>query len=214
MESEIHSLERQLDRLDDRPEGTVRLSTPDGLGSVVLAPRLTAFREEHPGIELLLAAESPVVNLVQREADVAVRVTRSTQRELLVRRIARIGFLPWATGEYLSRRDGRRALREDDDLVVHDSPGDSPETRWLLSHVPRGRVRFQSPSPLGVEAAVAGGVGVGMVPVYLGRRAGLLALGSGPVVHRDVFLVIHRAMSRLRRIRAVCAFVEQALAAM
>ena len=138
VESEIHSLERQLDRLDDRPEGTVRLSTPDGLGSVVLAPRLTAFREEHPGIELLLAAESPVVNLVQREADVAVRVTRSTQRELLVRRIARIGFLPWATGEYLSRRDGRRALREDDDLVVHDSPGDSPETRWLLSHVPRG----------------------------------------------------------------------------
>jgi len=214
VESEIHSLERQLDRLDDRPEGTVRLSTPDGLGSVVLAPRLTAFREEHPGIELLLAAESPVVNLVQREADVAVRVTRSTQRELLVRRIARIGFLPWATGEYLSRRDGRRALREDDDLVVHDSPGDSPETRWLLSHVPRGRVRFQSPSPLGVEAAVAGGVGVGMLPVYLGRRAGLLALGSGPVVHRDVFLVIHRAMSRLRRIRAVCAFVEQALAAM
>ena len=214
VESEIHSLERQLDRLDDRPEGTVRLSTPDGLGSVVLAPRLTAFREEHPGIELLLAAESPVVNLVQREADVAVRVTRSTQRELLVRRIARIGFLPWATGEYLSRRDGRRALREDDDLVVHDSPGDSPETRWLLSHVPRGRVRFQSPSPLGVEAAVAGGVGVGMLPVYLGRRAGLLALGSGPVVHRDVFLVIHRAMSRLRRIRAVCTFVEQALAAM
>ena len=77
-----------------------------------------------------------------------------------------------------------------------------------------GRVRFQSPSPLGVEAAVAGGVGVGMLPVYLGRRAGLLALGSGPVVHRDVFLVIHRAMSRLRRIRAVCTFVEQALAAM
>jgi hypothetical protein len=36
---------------------------------------------------------------------------------------------------------------------------------------------------------------------------------SPPVVTRDVFLVIHRAMSRLRRIRAVCTFVEQAVAA-
>jgi len=213
VESEIHSLERQLDRLDDRPEGTVRLSAPDGLGSVVIAPRLGAFREEHPGIELLLAAESPVVNLVQREADVAVRLVRSTQRELLVRRIARVGFLPYATGEYLARRDSRRALREDDDLVVHDNPGDSPETRWILAQTPRGRVRFQSPSPLGVEAAVAGGVGVGMLPVYLGRRSGLIALTSEPVVTRDVFLVIHRGMSRLRRIRAVCSFVQQAVAA-
>ena len=49
---------------------------------------------------------------------------------------------------------------------------------------------------------------------YALTSAGLLALGSGPVVHRDVFLVIHRAMSRLRRIRAVCAFVEQALSSM
>lgn len=213
VESEIHALERQLDKLDDRPEGTVRLSAPDGLGSMVIAPRLAAFREEHPGIELLLAAENPVVNLVQREADVAVRVVRSTQQELLVRRITRVGFFPYATAEYLARRDGRRALREDDDLVVHDNAGDSPETRWLLARTPRGRVRFQSPSPLGVEAAVAGSVGVGMLPLYLGRRSGLLALTPGPVVTRDVFLVIHRAMSRLRRIRAVCAFVEQAVAA-
>jgi molybdate transport repressor ModE-like protein len=214
VEAEIHTLERQLDRLDDRPEGTVRLSAPDGLGSVVIAARLAAFREEHPGIELLLAAESPVVNLVQREADVAVRVVRSTQRELLVRRIARVGFLPYATADYLTRRDGRRELRDDDDLVVHDNAGDSPETRWLLARVPRGRVRFQSPSPLGVEAAVAGGAGVGMLPGYLGRRSGLLALAPGPVVTRDVFLVIHRAMARLRRIRAVCGLVEQAVAGM
>ena len=70
------------------------------------------------------------------------------------------------------------------------------------------------PAAEGVEAAVAGGAGVGMLPIYLGRRSGLLALAPGPVVSRDVFLVIHRAMARLRRIRAVCGLVEQALAGM
>lgn len=211
VEAELRALEQQLDRLDDRPEGAVRLSAPDGLGTVVLAPRLWRFREENPGIELLLAAENPVVNLVAREADVAVRVVRSTQRELLVRRIARLGFLPYATADYLARRDGRRAVREDDDLVVHDNPGDSPETRWLLSRAPRGRTRVQARSTLGVEAAVAGGAGVGMLPAFLGSRTGLLALTQVPPVTRDVFLVIHRAVARLRRVRAVCSFIEQAI---
>src|SRR5689334_11977084 len=73
IEREVHAIAREVDRLDERPHGSVRLSAPEGVGLAVIAPRLAAFRREHPGLELLLVAESPVVNLSRREADLALR---------------------------------------------------------------------------------------------------------------------------------------------
>ena len=58
VEREVLAALRALDRLDARPTGAVRLTAPEGLGIAVIAPHLESFRREHPGIDLVLVAES------------------------------------------------------------------------------------------------------------------------------------------------------------
>src|SRR6185369_1772368 len=50
IERAVHAIAREVDRLDERPHGSVRLSAPEGVGLAVIAPRLAAFRREHPGL--------------------------------------------------------------------------------------------------------------------------------------------------------------------
>jgi DNA-binding transcriptional LysR family regulator len=211
VEQEIQALQLQLDRLNDRAGGSVRLSVPDGFGVALLAPRLWEFHRDNPGVELVLMMETSVVNLVRREADLAVRFVRPTQHELVVRRIARIGFGPYASDTYLSRRPRRAGFAPEEDVVLYDTAGQSPEGEWLLAHLPRARVRIRVRSPLVVQAAAVAGAGVGMLSTYLGAHPALKPLLATPPVMRDAFLVVHRSLARVERIRAVSDFVLRCL---
>ena len=208
MEREVHAVAREADRLDERPQGAVRLTAPEGLGIAVLAPRLQAFRRDHPGIDLLLVAEHPVVNLSRREADLALRFVRPRERDLVVRRVASVPFAAHASPSYL--RDRPRApgtLLEDDDLVLlHEDLERSPESAWLRARVPRGRVRVRVRTTLALAAAVAAGAGVGVLPEYLGDTPGLERLDGADALARDLYLVLPRALRATARVRLAARF--------
>jgi DNA-binding transcriptional LysR family regulator len=212
LEREIHALASEMDHAGSRPEGSVRLSAPEGLGLALLAPRLAAFRREHPAVELLLVAESPVVNLSRREADVALRFVRPTQRELVIRRVATVPFGLYASARYLKEHP-RAADGSPDDLVaLHESMDEGPESVWLRTRFPAVPVRVRVRSTLAVQAAVLAGAGAGMLPDYLADLSSLRALGP-PAVQRDLYLVFHRALRASERVRIVGRFVAEAVSA-
>jgi DNA-binding transcriptional LysR family regulator len=215
VERDVLAALRALDRLDARPTGAVRLTVPEGLGIAVIAPRLQAFRREHPGIDLVLAAESTVVNLSRREADVALRFVRPRQRELVMRRLAAVPFAPYASARYLRahpRASGAGLLAGDELVALHESMGGSPEAAWLRANAPQLRVRVRVLSTLALRAALLAGAGVGLLPDYLGAHPELRQLGGGAVLHRDLFLVHHRALRGAERVRLVAAFVADCVA--
>jgi DNA-binding transcriptional LysR family regulator len=214
MEREVLSARRDLDRLDERPRGSVRLSAPEGLGLALLAPALGAFARQHPGIDLVLAAESAVANLSRREADLALRFVRPRQRDLVMRRLASVPFSPYASPRYLKehpREAGASLLPGDDLVALHESMDASPEGSWLQAHAPRQRVRVRVHASLALREALLAGAGVGILPDYLGEHPGLRRIGSGPILHRDLFLVFHRALRNAERLRIVSRFVLECL---
>jgi DNA-binding transcriptional LysR family regulator len=210
-ERELLGFFREVDGVDRRAEGTVRLTAPEGLGLAVFAPRLPAFRAAHPGVRLLLSAESPVLDLARREADVAVRFVRPVQRELRVRRLCTIPFHAWASRAYLEARPrrGLAVAEEDDRVALHEQASAGPEVAWARERPSQVRVQVRSPFALG--AAVAAGAGVGVLAPYLGRFFGLQRLSGGPQLERDLFLVLHRSQRASARVRAVVAWVEECL---
>jgi DNA-binding transcriptional LysR family regulator len=214
MEREADAIARDVDRLDERPQGAVRVSAPEGLGLFVLAPRLPAFRRANPGIDLLLASEAPVVDLIRREADLAVRFVRPRQHELVVRRLARVPFEPYAARAYLAERPrAGDALLGDDDLVdYHEDLSGSPESAWLKRRAPEGLVRVRVRTPLAVREAIAAGAGVGMLAPYLAADPALRKLAADAPLVRDLFLVYHRALRRTARVQIVARFVAECLA--
>jgi DNA-binding transcriptional LysR family regulator len=206
----ILAAQRAVDRLDARPLGAVRLTAPEGLGLLVVAPRLEAFRREHPGIDLVLVAESNVANLSRREADLALRFVRPRQRELVMRRLATVPFAPYASPRYLRGRprDAGAAIVAGDELVaLHESLESSPDSAWLRAHAPQQRVRVRVHTQLALRAALLAGAGVGILPDYLGDVPGLRRLGTGPALERDLFLVYHRALRSAERVQIVARFV-------
>ena len=215
IEREVHAIAREVDRLDERPHGSVRLSAPEGVGLAVIAPRLAAFRREHPGLELLLVAESQVVNLSRREADLALRFVRPRQRDLVVRRVARVPFAAYAAAAYLRERprEGGALLAEGEDVVaLHEALAEQPEARWLRAQLPSGRVRVRVRNTLALAAAVKAGAGVGVLPAYLADDPALVPLRApAPPLVRDVYLVFHRALRGTARVRLASRFAAECM---
>jgi DNA-binding transcriptional LysR family regulator len=213
MEREAEAVAREVDRLDERPQGAVRVSAPEGLGLTRIVPRLAEFRRSHPVIDLVLVGEAGVVDLTRREADLAVRFVRPRQHELVVRRVGSVAFAPYASAAYLAARPRPGdALRADDDVVAyHEEQAGWPESAWLRRHLPQGAARVRVRTPLAVRAAVAAGGGVGLLAPYLAEGAGLRQLGGAPPLVRDLFLVYHRALRRTARVQVVSRFLLECL---
>src|SRR5215468_2552495 len=84
LETGIGRALRELPRPGAAVTGTVRVSAGDGFADAIVAAA-AACAAKHPGIQFELALEDRVVNLVRREADVAVRTIHAGETSLVYR---------------------------------------------------------------------------------------------------------------------------------
>ena len=78
-------------------EGTVRITASTIVAHYILPAMLRPIRQEFPAIALELVASDSAENLLLREADIAVRMFRPTQLELIAKKI---GELPMVATEH------------------------------------------------------------------------------------------------------------------
>ena len=96
---------RRAAALDDvEVRGPIRLTAPEIMAQEVLPPMLTAFAERHPAVEFEVVASNNALNLLTREADIAVRTMRPTQQALLARRVGKVHVSLYAHRDYLARQ--------------------------------------------------------------------------------------------------------------
>jgi DNA-binding transcriptional LysR family regulator len=82
IEDEIAALSLKVAGQDQRPRGTIRITTTDLLAAGVLPRHVAAFRTEQPGIEIEVVVADSLLDLTRREADVALRIGNPTQETL------------------------------------------------------------------------------------------------------------------------------------
>lgn len=83
--------------------GTIRISMPHTFGQRLIAPMLLDFRREHPKIILDIEFSDQSVDLVQDGIDIAIRISRALNPELVARELGRIKLLCCASPSYLAR---------------------------------------------------------------------------------------------------------------
>jgi DNA-binding transcriptional LysR family regulator len=110
-------------------------------------------------------------------------------RELVSRRITGSSSAIYASADYLARH-GRDLSSPDHSVVtVLDDQGHMPEARWLAGVAPQARVAMRCNSFEALLGAAMGGLGLTVLPCYLGDWHGglekVLAEGSPP---RDIWL--------------------------
>jgi DNA-binding transcriptional LysR family regulator len=204
VEAELVAAARELSGADEQVRGAVRLTAADGLLHYVLIPALPALRAAYPELKIELRADTRVLDLARREADVAIRLTRPTERGLVARRLGEARFGLYASGAYLERRGTPRSVA---DLEGHDGIGFEPELdrlpqyRLLAHAAPALRSVMRANTTALQVAACLHGLGVALLPAYVAAqlselRPGLPRLAPMP---RELWSVVRSWKSLVLR---------------
>ncbi|MCF5703791.1 LysR family transcriptional regulator [Pseudomonas syringae] len=215
MEHSALELERQIQGLDDRLTGSVRVSTTDSLAIDFLIPAMARLHELHPQVQL--DASTQILSLAKREADIAVRNTRPDNPDLIARRIARWPVGLFAAQAYVDSKGAPEpgTAFEGHDLVVYQPYLANKKDLTLVSEpMNRGRIVASLSSSLLVRRSIAAGLGAGEIPVYMGERDGLVRVWperTRPEPY-EVWLVTHADLRHTARVRAVIEQIVEAFA--
>lgn len=191
----------------------VRISTSEGIGAAWLPKRLLAIARANPTLRLELVIDNQPVDLSRRQADLAVRLFRPREPEIVARKVASLAFGFFASHGYLSARG---APKRATDLARHDLVGFPEDVstgyeRWLRTMVPRERFVVRTASILAQhEAARAGfGIVVGAVAILGHDRALERVLPRLSPPSMDIWVAAHADVRRNAGVaRIFDAFVE------
>ena len=197
--------------------GHVRLALTEGLSLTVVVPMLLPeLRRAYPELVVDLLCDYASADLLQREADIAIRFYRPTRGDLVATRVARLPTAVLGQRDYVRSR-GRRRTPDHFDWVGFHMPGfRAPEEQWHQQHVGVAPV-IRSNSYVSQVAAVRAGLGLALLTRSLCRvhpelREIELGLPEGPVL--ELWLVTHRAIRDLPRVAAVFDHLETGLRAL
>jgi len=99
------------------PRGRLRINAPVSFGLLHLAPAVTDFLQAYPDVSVELLMNDRLVDLLEGEFDVGVRIGRLRDSSLIARRIAPIRLAVCAAPDYLARHG---VPKTPDDLAKHD----------------------------------------------------------------------------------------------
>jgi DNA-binding transcriptional LysR family regulator len=132
------------------PVGRLRLSVPPAALPFVIDPVLPEFRTRHPRIEVEIAIEQRLVDIVAEGYDAGVRLTEAIERDMVqVRLTDSFRFVVVGAPEYLARRG---TPQRPEDLLEHDCITFRSQTTGALYawELERGRRTWRVPVRGGV----------------------------------------------------------------
>lgn len=171
--STIAALERMAASQGTGVRGTVRVTASDVIGVEVLPPIVAELRERYPDLAVELVLTNRVQDLLRREADIAVRMTRPRQELLIARRVGAVELGLHAHQRYLARHAAPRSVA---DLTKHSLIGFDQPTAFIrsagkaLSTWRRESFAIRTDSDLAHLAMIRAAAGVGICQAAIARR--------------------------------------------
>ena len=188
--------------------GTVRITASTVVSNYVLPALLLPIRERYPAIAIETVPTDSAENLLLREADIAVRMFRPTQLELVAKKLGEIPVLTCAHTDYLARRGTPASAAE---LYGHDMIG-FDRSDLIISHAnhigfPLRREQFvlRTDSQTQMWELLRNGLGIGFAQKSLiDRTPGMVALPLDLAIPPlQVWLTTHKELFTSHRIRAI-----------
>jgi DNA-binding transcriptional LysR family regulator len=192
--SYIEACKRIIEQVDDAerevsgeyriPKGDLAVTSPWGLGHMHLLPIAVEFMNAYPEIALRLVLTDRIVNTVEENIDISVRIGNLADSNLIATRIGSVRFVLCASPGYLAEHGhpGEPAELGDRDCISVDSVAPLRSWKFIkggreISVPIRSRLTV-SDSEAAVDAAIAG-AGIARVMSYkmeAARRAGQLVV--------------------------------------
>jgi DNA-binding transcriptional LysR family regulator len=195
--------------------GTVRVTCSEVMGVEVLPLILAPLRSAHPELQVELSLTNTNQDLLQQEADIAVRMAQPTQAALVARRAGVVELGLFAAEEYLRRRTPPRATNELRDHALVGRDRDDAFFRALAQAglpLERRHFAFRTDSDPAALTAVRAGLGIGICQVPLAARPPRLERVLPEVrMEMPIWVVTHEDLRSTRRVSLAFDHLVEAL---
>lgn len=204
--------------LEREVSGQVRITCPADVAEVVIVPLLPRLLVRHPSLSVDLEPGETTLDLTRREADLALRTVRPARGDLVVTRLRGVTWVV-AAAPGLARELGTlRHWTQAPWIGWGERLASIGPARWLARHVARAPV-LRSDGLRVQVAALAAGVGIGLVPEPSLGHFGLAPVKLGPGLREaaaelptdSLYLVTHRALRDVPRVRVVWDLLLESL---
>jgi DNA-binding transcriptional LysR family regulator len=216
IEQEARSIERDATIEDRSAAGRVVLTATEDFASNFVTPLLGEFKTAYPAIEIQLLCAYQALDIMRREADIAIRIGELHTDELVGRRLTDIRFGLYASPDYLEANGTPQTVRELRNHAIVESIGATAQFKqsiWLRQKARGARIAFSSDNLLNQILATEEGLGVFAMPCSMayGRPRLKRLLTDEFDLTLEAWVLTHRLLRNTTRIRAVLDFFSQHL---
>lgn len=213
MRAEFDRLMLKASGKDERIAGPVRITASRIVSVYILPPILARLRAAEPELEIELVSDNAVANLLARDADIAIRMVRPTQNDLIAIKIAEIPLGAFAHVDYLAAHGEPQMTK---DLMKHALIGYDREDRMLVAMRLMGLPAERSLFAFRTDDEVAGlellkaGAGIGFAQIHLAARIPQLQrlFADLAIPPLPIWLCAHQELRTSRRIRRTMDFLQ------
>ena len=217
MRLRLENTRARLEETSERPSGELKITTTVGLGSLWLTQRIAEFLDTYPDVRVSLILTNEELDLAMREADVALRLRRPAQPDLIQRRLFTVHFHVYASHDYVKRFGEPKTVDDLDEHRLLSFGGDQPSyllsVHWLATigrdgRQPREYHMVVNNIPA-LRSAVETGAGIAVLPDYAvdGNSNLVQLLRDIEMPALDTYLVYAEEMRNVARVQAFRDFL-------
>ncbi|QKG70520.1 LysR family transcriptional regulator [Erythrobacter mangrovi] len=202
--NQVPRLAKHYHRFENRRP--VRISATETVINEILMPHIVGLRSSCPDALFEFESSFELSSLEFGETDLAIRLARPVQSNLIMRKLPSIGMSVFINTTQLADRDPADVRLQDENIVWFDQGfGNIAENRLVEELGIHDRITLRSSSVRALAIACSHGQGLALLPNFLGKGIGLIPLAQYPIAPRDVWLVYHPetrndpAMRKVRR---------------
>jgi DNA-binding transcriptional LysR family regulator len=217
VEAEVQALDRRLAGQDARLAGSLRITAPDDIAQRLLMAPIAGFLAAYPEIRLEVVIDNRMLSLTRREADVAVRPTLKPPEALVGRRVGQLASAIYGAANTAPVMSCKTIedLGAQPWIAWDEGVGPAALGRWMAQRAPRAPIVYRSNSLLNQLAACRAGLGLAVLPSFLGDLEVGLARIMPPQEElvSDLWLLTHPDLRRSARVRVFLDYLFGALKA-
>lgn len=207
-------IERHIAGKDKQCRGTVRITAPSSFSYHDLPAHFSALNKLYPDIQLELLVTNLELNMTNRQADIALRVTSTPPDHLVGREIRRIKWGVYAHPDYLSEH-GRPDKPQD--FSHHRLIGaagflrDHPTFSWLDKNH-GAKIDSRTDDLVAMLWLAQSSHGLAVLPDELARPEIERLFTFEPVKANTLWILTHPDLRKVERIKIVMKYLATALA--
>ncbi len=199
VEHEVLQLDGKLGSWDAKLTGELRISVINSMASGVLMPMFAGFCTRHPEVDLHILTSNKNINLVERDADVAIRLTNTPTDALIGTRLGTVATAAYASHAYI-----KQLHSEGDKAQWLGANCCNFHQNWTkkMSHGQRQHVFIDD--LLTTTAALLQHLGVAYLPCFIADREPGLGRFSqpDPQMNLGIWLLFHPDLKHTARVLA------------